>query len=170
MGGLITLDYLTQDGPSRVQSATLSNPALGVAIEVPRLKHMASEVLKTFWPTMTLNNEVRYERLSRDPAKVANYSRDPLRHSKISAPLYLGMLETMKDVQRKPESLTTPVFFQISGKDQIVSAQASLDYFKSLTCPKKLKIYEESYHEVYNDLDQKEAIDDLAQFLGEFQK
>lgn len=57
---------------------------------------------------------------------------------------------------------------QISGKDKLVAPQASLDFYKDLTGKKKLKLYEESFHEIYNDINKQEGIDDLANFLGEY--
>lgn len=167
MGGLITLQALCSENAPRIQSAILSNPALGIAIEVPKVKEMASHWLNQFWPTLTLANEVRYHLLSRDPQMVASYGKDPLRHGKISAPLYLGMVDSMKEVKEQMGKIGVPLFFQVSGKDGLVDPQASLDYFKDFTGEKSLKLYEESYHEVYNDLNKQEAIDDLLNHLGE---
>lgn len=168
LGGLITLQTLCSPDAPKVQSATLSNPALGVALEVPKFKHWASEVLNNIWPSITLDNEVHYHLLSRDPKIVEQYSKDPLRHTKISPPLYLGMLKAIEEVKSQIANLKTPVFFQISGQDKIVSAQASLDLYKQIPGPKTIKIYEESYHEIYNDINKEEGIDDLCTYLREF--
>jgi alpha-beta hydrolase superfamily lysophospholipase len=165
---LITLQALCAEDAPRVQSAVFSNPALGIAQEVPKIKEMASLWLKQFWPTLTLANEVRYHTLSRDPEKVSSYGKDPLRHNKISAPLYLGMLEAMEEVKESAYNIKVPIFFQISGQDQLVSPQASLDFYKTLDGEKSLKIYEQSYHEVYNDINKQEAIDDLIEYLAKW--
>lgn len=167
MGGLITLLALSDDNAPKVESASFSNPALAIATEVPKIKEMASHWLNQFWPTFTMNNEVRYHILSRDPEMVASYSKDPLRHTKISAPLYLGMLEAMEEAKKKVDKIKVPLFFQISGQDQLIDPQASLDFFKSFSGEKTLKLYEDSFHEVYNDINKQEAIDDLIQHLGE---
>lgn len=169
MGGLITLQALMNSEPPNVKSVILSNPALGIAIPVPKVKEAASQWLNQFWPTLTLNNEVRYDLLSRDPSMMPIYEKDPLRHTKISAPLYLGMVKTMNWVKTNPEKLKTPVFMQIAGGDKLVAPQPSLDFFKQISGPKKLKLYEESYHELYNDLNKQESIDDLTQYLGEYE-
>lgn len=167
MGGLITLQTLLSDHPPRIKSAILSSPATGIAMEVPKIKEVASRLLNQFWPTLTINTEMQYHLLSRDPEKTASYSKDPLRHSKISAPLYEGMLSTMDWVSENISKLSTPVFFQIAGKDGIVNTQASLDLFKKIPGKKKLKLYEESFHEIYNDLNKQEGIDDLIDYLGQ---
>ncbi len=168
MGGLITLQSLLSEGAPRVQSAILSNPALKIAVEVPKVKEIASQWLNQLWPTMTLNNEVRYDRLSRDPEMVRSYSKDPLRHNKVSAPLFLGMMEAMEFVHQNIERLKHPVYFQISGQDQIVDPQTSLDLFKEIPGEKKLDLYPDSFHEIYNDINKQEGIDDLIAYLGEY--
>ncbi len=168
MGGLLTLQNLCSSDPSHVTSAIFSNPALGLAMAVPKVKEMASLWLNNLWPTLTMNNEIRYELLSRDPKMMDVYNKDPLRHTKVSAPLFLGMKDAMTEVKENISQLKVPVFFQISGKDRLVDPQAGLDLFKKISSPKTLKIYEDSFHEVYNDLNKQESIDDLINYLGQY--
>lgn len=168
MGGLITLCSLLSEKPPRIQSVTLSNPALGLAMEVPKIKEIASQWLNQIWPTFTMENEIRYHLLSRDPAMLPTYEKDPLRHRKISAPLYLGMVEAMDFVKKNIHKLQVPVHMQVAGKDQIINPQANLDLYKNIQCEKKLDLYEESFHELYNDLNKQQTIDDLERFLGEY--
>ncbi len=168
MGGLITLQALASDKPPKVSSAILSNPALKIAVEVPKIKEVASHWLNQFAPTLTMNNEIHYDRLSRDPEMVASYSKDPLRHTKVSAPLFLGMLDAQVEVFEKADKIACPLFFQISGQDAVVNPQATLDFYKDFEGQKHIKLYENSYHEVYNDINKQEAIDDLIEYLGEY--
>ena len=123
MGGLITLEALCGEEAPKVQSVILSNPALALALPVPKLKEMVSHWISQFWPTLTLHNEISYPLLSRDPQMVESYKKDSLRHSKISAPLYLGMVQAMEEVKRRKQSIQVPLFFQISGQDQVVAPQ-----------------------------------------------
>jgi alpha-beta hydrolase superfamily lysophospholipase len=168
MGGLITLKALMDENPVKVKSVILSNPALSLAIKVPKVKEYASLWLNEVWPTLTLNNEINYKNLSRDENMMSTYTKDPLRHTKISPPLYLGMVQSMEWVTSHPSNLNTPLFMQISGQDKIINPQASLDFFKKIKEPKKIKVYEDSYHEVYNDINKQESIDDLIAHLGEY--
>lgn len=168
MGGLITLQALLGSDRPRVQSAILSNPALGLAVKVPKIKGMASQWLNQVWPSLTLHNEVHLDALSRDPKMMDVYTKDPLRHDKISAPLYLGMLEAMEYAKNNIKKLDTPVFFQVSGMDKVINPQTTLDLYKRISASKKLKMYESSYHEIYNDINKQEGIDDLIQHLGEY--
>lgn len=168
MGGLITLHALLLENPPEVKSVVLSSPCLGIALEVPKIKEMASHWLNQFWPTLTLENDVQHHNLSRDPEMVASYGKDPLRHAKVSAPLYLGMVEAMEYVNTNSGHLNVPLFMQVAGQDKIVDPQASLNFYKNVEGQKVLKLYEESFHEVYNDLNKEEGISDLIAQLGEY--
>ena len=169
MGGLITLSFMLQDKLPAIDAVVLSSPCLGIAIEVPKYKDVLSHWLNNIWPSFTLENEVILERLSRDPSMLQKYKSDPLRHHKISAPLYLGMLEEMKYVRENIGRLKRPIFMQVAGTDHIVDPKASLELFKNIHCEKKIHIYDESFHEVYNDTNRKEVIDHLLAYLGEYE-
>ena len=56
---------------------------------------------------------------------------------------------------------------QIGGQDKLIDPQASINLYKEVPEEKKLKIYSESFHEIYNDLNKQEAIDDYGMFLDE---
>ena len=169
MGGLITLRFMLEDDLPSIDTFILSSPAIGIVVEVPKYKDALAHWLNTVWPSVTLPSEVRLERLSRDPLMFEKYKSDPLRHNKVSAPLYLGILEEMDYVQKNFEKLRHPILMQIAGNDMLVSAQASIDLFKQLKAEKKIHIYEDSFHEIYHDTNRKEVIDDLIAYLGEYE-
>lgn len=168
MGALITLQALLKKSCPEITSATLSSPSLGLSMSVPAFKKTMARWLNQIWPTFTLNSGISYEFLSHDPKIMETYSKDPLRHSQVSAPLFLGMMASMKQIPKQIHKLKTPLFFQLSGDDKVVNTQKSLDLFESLQGPKKLKIYKESYHEIYNDLNKEEVLSDLVNFLNEW--
>ncbi len=169
MGGLIaTLLALEWENPP-FQALVLSSPLFGLAVRVPPIKDYASKILDRWWPTLTLHNELRYSDLSRDEETLKGYEHDVLRHDKISASVYLGMLEAFTTVREKAASLTLPVLIQIAGQDRIVSSAASQEVFALLTARKSvLEIYPESFHEIYNDLDREQAFTDLRKFINQF--
>jgi alpha-beta hydrolase superfamily lysophospholipase len=52
------------------------------------------------------------------------------------------------------------------GADPIVSAAGSREFFVKIAfADKELKIYPGSYHEVHNDLDHGQVLNDVAQWL-----
>ena len=169
LGGLITLRHLldeTIEAP-KPGALVLSSPALGVALAVPKVKDMAARLLHRVLPSLTLYNEIRYQDLTRDPEFLKGYETDALRHDKISPGVYLGMLEAMEFVKARAGELRLPTLIQAAGQERIVSLEGIKALHESLQTPvKKLIVYDESYHEIYNDLDREKAFKDLNEFLS----
>lgn len=168
MGGLITLEYLVDadDHTLLPNAVALSSPALGVAVKVPAIKDLAAKVLNQILPTMTLYNELNYEDLTRDPEFLNGYDQDPLRHDRVSAPLYLGMLDVINHVKEQAGKIQIPLLIQAAGKDRLVSTPAAKEFFAHVGSEKKkILVYEDSYHEIYNDLDRNQVFKDLDHFL-----
>lgn len=168
MGGLITLRHLldNEESTPRPAALALSSPLLGVALAVPVVKDFAARVLHRVMPSLTLYNEIRYEFLTRDPEYLKGYESDPLRHDKISSAVYLGMLENIDLLKINAAKIQLPTLIQAAGQEKIVSLPAIKEFFPTIGATKKqLIIYEDSYHEIYNDLDRAKVFYDLDQFL-----
>lgn len=169
LGGLITLCYALEYPQEKFATICLSSPALGVAMEVPKIKDQAARILNVFAPKITIGHEIIYADLSRDEQLVASYFKDPLRHKRFSAPLYLGTLNAMEQVAEKAAQITQPIFIQAAGTDRVTDVHATERVFAQLGSQQKaLKIYKDSYHEIFNDINKKEVVDDLLKYLREF--
>lgn len=170
MGGLITMDYLLRSPRAKPDGVVLSSPALGIHQKVSPLKRKAAESLLQLWPTFTMNRDADPSDLVRDPDHQQTYAQDPLRHSKISPPLYLGMKRTLERIKTEAQPWPFPLLLQVAGREKVTNTQDVLDWFKKQDNSHiTLKIYEDSYHEIYNDLDRKEVIDHLLQFLRQYE-
>ena len=91
-GGLVALHVALEDRGD-LAGLILSNPSLRIAARVPRHKYYAGRFLLRFAPGVTLKSTVLDEHLTRDPANLAQRKSDHLRHSRISAPTFFGMVE-----------------------------------------------------------------------------
>lgn len=168
MGGLISIKTLVESGDLGYRALCLSSPLLGLAIKVPKVKQFVAELAGEWLPSVTLYNEIQYEDLTRDADIRRGYASDPLRHDKISPRVFLGMIESMAEASNKSSQIQIPVLMQLSGQDRIVSTPAAEQFFLDLSTPKKkLHIYPESYHEIFNDLDRDLAFRHLKEFLSE---
>ena len=168
MGALITLRLLVEWGPlAPVQACVLSSPAMGISMPVPALKELAAKALLKWLPQVTLPNDIRYEHLTHDESLWRKYPNDPLRHDKISPAMYFGMLEAMEAVRIGSGRIQLPILMQLAGDERIVSRPDSEALYARLGSQQKaLKIYEKSYHEIYNDFDRDQAFSDLQSFLS----
>jgi alpha-beta hydrolase superfamily lysophospholipase len=167
MGALITLRLLVEWGPATpAHACVLSSPAMGISMPVPALKELAAKALLKWLPQVTLPNDIKYEHLTHDDSLWRKYPSDPLRHDKISPAMYFGMLDAMEAVRVGAGRIQLPILMQLAGDERIVSRPDSEALYARLGSPQKeLRIYEKSYHEIYNDFERESAFADLHQFL-----
>jgi alpha-beta hydrolase superfamily lysophospholipase len=166
MGGLITLQTVLIHSPSQIAALVLSSPALGLSLTVPPLKEKAARFLSDWLPKLTLYNEINFDDLIRDENLVREYKADPLRHDKISPRLFLGMVDAFTEVNKMAADIHLPVLMQLAGREKVVSTPVAEKFFDQLSSKKKeVYIYADSYHEIYNDLDRNDVLNDLVRFL-----
>lgn len=166
LGGLVTLNTLLRFPELDVKCAVLSSPFLDVQMEVPEIKRIGAKYLANYLPSVTLWNEIKDKDLTHDKEVLAEFPRDPLRHDRISPRLYLDMVSYAERVRREGKNIKLPIFFQLAGQDKVVSTRASVDFFDTVASPhKEMKIYENSYHEIYNDIERETAYADIKAFL-----
>lgn len=171
MGGLIFLKSNFLFKLPQHEAAVLSAPLLGVAVAVPLIKDIGAVFLKQVLPTLTLGNEIKNTDLTRDPDVIADFEKDTLRHHKISAGVYLSMLENFPWVMERASQFKTPFLLQISDNDPVVSSKKALEFFDKAGSEQKFKIvYSGGKHESYNDTHRQSAFSDVREFLEKFVK
>jgi alpha-beta hydrolase superfamily lysophospholipase len=166
LGGLVTLNTLIRNPELDIKCAVLSSPLLGVQVEVPELKKIGAKYLAEYLPSLTMWNELDDRILTHEKKILQEFAKDPLRHDRVSPRLYLDMLAYAERIKREGGSVTLPILFQLSGQDKVVSTKASEGFFANVKSKdKELKIYENSYHEIYNDIERDVCFADIKVFL-----
>ncbi|MCB0422480.1 MAG: lysophospholipase [Bdellovibrionales bacterium] len=166
MGGLITLRHILSKDPSIYRAVCLSSPLLGIAVDVPEIKKKFAKTIGRLMPKLTLFNEIDYRNLVRDPEHLKTYDKDPLRQDRISPNLFLGILKNSELTLEQSARIELPLLLQISGKDKIVDASASETFYSLVKSKvKSFYKYDQSYHEIFNDLDKATVYSDFFQFL-----
>lgn len=170
MGGLIQLNYLCAQLHSKLQvdfkAQVLSSPLLGFTVEVPFYKDIAALAFRSIMPTLTLNNEINFSDVTRDPAIIQEMESDIMRHDRISPEAYLGAIEAIENLRQEIHHIRLPTLMQIPEQDPIVDSQATQRFFAQMQSEDKLLItYENRKHEIYNDLDREIVYKDLVNFL-----
>lgn len=144
----------------------LSNPSFRLRYPVPKLKLWLGKLLRLLAPSLTLSSVLPPEMISRDPAVPAQRDADPLRHSRISAPLFFGMIEGGEAALLRASELTLPLFLILGGSDPVVDHHATLDFFDHISSTDKtLRLDPDAVHEPFNDLGRRQLIQALADWL-----
>ena len=171
MGGLVNLHALFNptfqaELNSKVTGLVLSSPLLEVALKVPMLKEKAGRFFSDYLPNFTVANELNFDDITRDRTIVKEYEKDTLRPDRISLKFYVSLTEVMALTKGQAEQLTLPLLMQVAGNDKIVSARAAQIFFeKCASQDKHLIVYDEFYHEIYNDLGRERPYHDLTSWL-----
>lgn len=172
MGGLLQAHELMDTKINLpVKAQILSSPLLGLRVEVPFVKDLAALAAFHVYPKLTLWNELKPEQFSRDPAVLEEYTKDPLRHDRMSPGVYIGFLQAFEFVHKHAPEMKLPTLMQLAGQDTVVSNIDSEKFFEALGSPLKTKnVYHDSLHEIYNDLDRESCFRDIMDFIRPFSR
>jgi alpha-beta hydrolase superfamily lysophospholipase len=160
----VILDLVLEE-PDRIQGVIVSNPALD-AEGVASWRVLVARVLSRLWPGFSLDTGIPLEASCRDPERLAAYAADPLRHGRCSARLGAAFLDVAARIRRDAPQLQLPILVLQSGKDTITPPESTRRFFAGLTASDRtLKLYPESLHELFDDLDRRVVLDDLLGWL-----
>ena len=167
-GGLVALRVIQKGQGGNLRGLILSNPALRLAQKVAWPKRFAADVLRRCAPGITLATDVRAEQMTRDPEMVAERNADPLRHTRISAAIYFGMIEGGAQVIRRAHAIHLPTLLILGGADNVIAPSGSQELFDHLgLSDKTMHVYPGMLHEPLNELGRDQVMSDLGTWLAE---
>jgi lysophospholipase len=165
-GGQVALRVALR-GRSVLDGLIVSNPVIRVAVPIPALKLAFARVLRTVAPWFTLQGELNAETLTRDPEIQLEHRIDPLRHSRMSAPLFFGMVEGGEMLLARAPEIHMPVLMLLGGQDPVVDPATSREFFDRLGSDDKLlHFYPKMLHEPLNELGREQVYDDVVRWLA----
>jgi alpha-beta hydrolase superfamily lysophospholipase len=166
LGGAIVLDYVlrrqSQPQPDLLVAAA---PWLELEMKVSMPKRAAAEVFARLSPTLTMENGIKAEDMSRSPAVVANLLRDPLVHHVATAGWFAGVLRTQAALRLMAAQLPVPTLILVAGQDRIVSTEASLAFAQASGSTAEVRRYESLYHELFLEPEREQVVHDVANWL-----
>jgi alpha-beta hydrolase superfamily lysophospholipase len=164
-GGQVAL-RLALENRGGLAAIVVSNPALRMIAAVPPIKLAVARVLALTAPWLTLSGDLRMEFLSRDPVIQQEHRTDSLRHSRMSAPLFFGMIGGGETLIERAGEIRTPLLLLLGGQDPIIDPSASRTFFERLgSADKTLLIYPKMLHEPLNEIGREKVVEDVARWL-----
>jgi alpha-beta hydrolase superfamily lysophospholipase len=165
MGGGIVFAYGVER-PDNYDLMVLSGPAVAAQDVVHPLVAFAAKGLGLIMPGLPVQ-ELDFTAISRDPEVVAAYQNDPLvYHGKVPAGIgraLLGVGETMP--QRAP-ALTAPLLVVHGADDRLIPSDGSRRLVECVgSTDVELKIYPELYHEIFNEPERDQVLDDVVSWI-----
>ncbi len=164
-GGQVVL-RLALEGGDQLAGVITSNPSIRIAMPVSPGKLKIGKVLLSLAPWVTLRTDAPSEWMTRDPIMRKNYHTDSLRHNRISAPLFFGMVEGGEMLMSRAGEIKLPVLMLIGGQDPVISPTANREFYERLgSDDKTFVLYPKMLHEPLNELGREQVVDDLARWL-----
>lgn len=164
-GGLVTLRTL-QTRPFRWSRAVLSAPWLATAVEIPEWKRLLAPLLTHMAPEWTLASGLDPDALSRDPAVVEAYERDPLVHDRVSAGLVATVEAEQAEARAEALPRGLPVLLLLPGDDRIAESKAAARWADSTAGPGlEVAVLEGRRHEPHNDHGRDEVFTRVVRWL-----
>lgn len=165
MGGLIASYYLLEH-QNKFKAAIISAPLVKVGDNVSQMTITMSQILSKLAPKMGLL-ALDVNGISRDPEVVAAYVNDPLVfHGKTPARLGAELLSAMMHVTAEANKIELPVIIVQGAEDNLVEPSGAQMLFDNISSKDKtIKIYDELYHEVFNEPEREGVLKDVETWL-----
>ncbi|MBW1817623.1 MAG: lysophospholipase [Deltaproteobacteria bacterium] len=165
MGGLIGALFLL-DHQEDLAGAVLSGPSVKVPDNISGATIFVGKVLSALLPKAGLI-ALEAEGICRDPAVVEAYVNDPLVYTgKTTARLGAELLNAMQRIIVEAGRITLPLLIVQGGADRLVDpAGATMLFDKIGSADKEIKVYDDFYHEVFNEPEHERVLGDVEAWL-----
>ncbi len=167
IGAVIVFDYVLRfpAEASALQGVIALSPALG-PVGVSPFKLSLGRLLSRVWPRFTLSTGINLSAASSDPAVIAAYAQDRLRHTQGSARLATEYLATVAWIREHVAEWRSPLLILHGGADRVALPEGGCAFFQQVTIlDKERREYCGVYHEIQNDLNYQERLTDLDNWL-----
>ncbi|MDX2002582.1 MAG: alpha/beta hydrolase [Chitinophagales bacterium] len=164
MGGNVVANYVIDWQPT-IAGAILSSPWLRLAFEPPALQVKLARVVRGILPSFTQSTKLDATAISRIPEEVQKYVDDPLVHDKISVQMFLSINEQGAFALQNAAEFHLPLLMFHGTADRLTSVEATREFAKSIKERVTLRIFENAYHEIHNDLPRFELFELIKTWL-----
>ena len=156
VGGTIALDYIleTRQDP---RGAIISAPALGRPGVSPVLVAIAG-MLSAVAPRIVFSTGLDTNAMSRIPDECRKYRDDPLVHDKACVRLSTELKAAQKRIFASAPAMSTPLLLTYGSADSVAPHEPIEEFYRSAgSADKELRIFEDAFHEIHNDLVREEV-------------
>ena len=105
--------------------------------------------------------------VSSDPAVVEAYVKDPMVFTgKITARLGAEMIKTMQHVTEKAPQISLPIMIVQGSADRLIDPSGAQSLYDLVgSADKTIQVYDGFYHEVFNEPEHKQVLNDVQQWI-----
>jgi alpha-beta hydrolase superfamily lysophospholipase len=165
MGATISLSYALAH-QRRLAGLILSGP-LAALEAVPAPMRLTARTLSALAPRTPLI-AIDATLVSRDPAVVRDYQSDPLvHHGKLPARTVVELADAIEAFPEAVAAITVPTLIMYGTDDGLCPPRGSVMLSERIgSRDKTLKAYQGLYHEILNEPEREQVLDDLCSWLS----
>jgi acylglycerol lipase len=166
MGGAIVFAYGVER-PDNYELMVLSGPAVAAQIAMPPPLVLVAKTLGAIAPGLPLQ-DLDVSAISRDPAVVTAYNTDPLvHHGKVPAGIARALLLIGETMPQRAAALRSPMLVVHGSEDRLIAVDGSRRLVEAVgSSDVELKVYPGLYHEVFNEPERYQVLDDVVSWIG----
>jgi alpha-beta hydrolase superfamily lysophospholipase len=168
-GGLVALLYVLRH-PEGLAAVVATSPFLGFRPDArpSRARERLLKLVSALAPGLLFSTRLDPSTVSRDPAVVDAYARDPLVSRRVSARWFTSIVEAMAEVHARAPTLQVPTLLLAAGDDRVVDAEATRRFVdrapaERLTCME----WPGLFHEVLNEPERAIVLERIVRWLDE---
>jgi alpha-beta hydrolase superfamily lysophospholipase len=170
-GALVTLALLTDaDRPTserapEIAAAVLCSPFIGRAIRGSPLMEAIARVASRLWPRFTASSGLNGSMLSHDDRAAQAYENDPLVHHVTTARWFTEAERAQARVASSVQRIEAPTLWLVPTSDAVADSATTQEVFRRAGGDKRLVLFEDMYHELWNEPQSDRAYAELSSWL-----
>jgi alpha-beta hydrolase superfamily lysophospholipase len=166
MGGGIVFAYGVEH-PDNYELMVLSGPAVAAQTAVSPLLAWLAKTIGAIAPGLPLQ-QLDAGAISRDPAVVDAYNTDPLvYHGKVPGGIARALMLVGETMPQRAASLAAPLLVLHGSDDRLIPVEGSRQLVAAVgSSDVELKVYPGLYHEVFNEPEQDQVLDDVVSWIN----
>jgi len=151
MGGAFAAQFAARAIRS-IDGLILSSPALDPGLTA--FQRMQLRLGMALMPGLALPNQLAVDRLSHDPAVVADYQADPLVHDRVTPRLAQAIVDAGEEVIAQAPRWRTPTLLLWAGDDRNVAPAGSARFAERAPSDQvTARVFPAMYHEIFAEPD-----------------
>ncbi len=165
LGGEVACLYLL-DSHSKISGVILSGAVIKISNEISPIVQKLSLLVGLLLPFLK-TTKINSNTISRDKNVVNLYNSDSLvYHGGTRARTGAEIIRGTKIIKKRMNHITTPILIMHGSSDRLVDPIGSHLLYRGISSKDKtLKIYQEFYHEIFNEIGKEKVFKDMCGWL-----
>ena len=157
MGGNLVINYsLKKD--EKINGIIATSPSIKPIVKLSKIKLFMAKLFQKVMPSLTLNNGLDINGISRNLQVVENYMNDPLVHDQVSVQLAIDIINSGIYALENSQDIEVPMLIFHGKKDHLTSYNSSKELVENSKSNIKFIGFKDAYHEIHNEPEKEELL------------